>query len=124
LRQPAREALVEQLRLSQAIDSSLVRAWSAHDEIQRVQQEREALLSPALKDSCATLATRGSTSLSGVADALSDVAVGVQAADCAPAQGLREAYRACDALVDKLIGRWRKLEPALRAAAGAPPNRP
>jgi hypothetical protein len=59
-----------------------------------------------------------------VAGSLIDIAIGVQAADTAPAQGLREAFAECDALVDALITRWRRLEPLLREASAARPNRP
>jgi hypothetical protein len=79
--------LAEQLRLSQAIDSTLVRAWAAHDAIDRAQKESADALSPALKDSLASLGTRGGTSLTGAAAALTDIAIGVQSADTAPPQG-------------------------------------
>jgi photosystem II stability/assembly factor-like uncharacterized protein len=116
--------LAEQLRLSQAIDSTLVRAWAAHDAIDRAQKESADALSPALKDSLASLGTRGGTSLTGAVAALTDIAIGVQSADTAPPQGLRDGYRACAALVDGLIERWHRLEPMLREASAARPNRP
>ena len=118
-----RTCVVVAHRLSQAIDSALVRAWSAHDAIQRAEKDAGAL-TPALRDSLATLATRGNTSLAGAASALTDIAIGVQSADTRPPQGLREGYRACAELVDGLIERWQRLEPMLREAAAAHPNRP
>jgi photosystem II stability/assembly factor-like uncharacterized protein len=118
------DGLVEQLQLSHAIDSTLVRAWVAHDEIEQARKERGGALAPALRDSLATLGTLGGTSLSGAANALTDIAIGVQSADTAPPQGLKEGYRACAALVDGLIERWRRLEPQLREASAARPNRP
>jgi hypothetical protein len=118
------DGLVEQLQLSHAIDSTLVRAWVAHDEIEQARKERGDALAPALRDSLATLGTLGGTSLSGAANALTDIAIGVQSADTAPPQGLKEGYRACAALVDGLIERWRRLEPQLREASAARPNRP
>jgi hypothetical protein len=116
--------LIEQLRLSHAIDSTLVRTWTAHDAIEQARKEAGEGLAPALRDSLAVLATRGGTSLSGAADALTDIAIGVQSADNSPPQGLREGYRACAALVDGLIERWHQLEPRLREASAARPNRP
>ena len=116
--------LVEQLQLSHAIDSTLVRAWNAHDEIERARQEGGDALAPALRDSLVTLGTRGGTSLAGAADALTDIAIGVQSADTAPPQGLRDGYRAVARLVDGLIERWRRLQPLIREPAAARPNRP
>jgi photosystem II stability/assembly factor-like uncharacterized protein len=116
--------LVAQLELSHAIDSTLVRTWAAHDAIEAARKEAGDGLSPALRDSLMTLGTRGGTSLAGAADALTDIAIGVQSADNSPPQGLREGYRACATLVDGLIERWRRLEPALREASAARPNRP
>ena len=118
------EGLAEQLALSQAIDSTLVRAWATHDEVLRADRELAGSLTPALKDSLAVLSTKGNTSLNGAAGSLVDIAIGVQAADTAPAQGLRDAFAACDALVDALITRWHQLEPLLREATVARPNRP
>ena len=118
------EGLAEQLQLSRDIDSSLVRVWRAHDEIERAQKEAADALTPALRDSLTVLASRGGASLSGAADALTDIAIGVQSADTPPPQGLREGYRACESLVDGLIERWRRLEPGLRDALSAHPNRP
>jgi hypothetical protein len=117
-------ALSQQLALSQAIDSTLVRAWSAHDEIERAQKETADALTPALRDSLVSLATRSGTSLAGAANSLTDIAIGVQSADTPPPQGLREGYRALATLVDGLIERWQRLEPMLREAAAAHPNRP
>jgi len=117
-------ALYQQLALSQAIDSTLVRAWSTHDKIERAGKEAGETLTPALRDSLASLGTRGGTSLAGAANSLTEIAVGVQAADTPPPQGLREGYRACAALVDGLIERWQRLEPVLREAAAAHSNRP
>ena len=118
------EGLVEQLELSKAIDATLVRAWSAHDDIERARKEAGDALAPAMRDSLASLGTRGAKSLAGAAGSLTDIAIGVQSADTAPPQGLREGYRACAALVDGLIERWQRLEPALREASAARPNRP
>ena len=118
------EGLAEQLELSKAIDATLVRAWSAHDDIERARKEAGDALAPAMRDSLASLGTRGATSLAGAAGSLTDIAIGVQSADTAPPQGLREGYRACAALVDGLIERWQRLEPALREASAARPNRP
>jgi hypothetical protein len=118
------EALAQQLALSHAIDSTLVRAWTAHDAVERAGKEGAKTLAPALRDSLVSLGTRGGTSLAGAADALTDIAIGVQSADTAPPQGLREGYRACAVLVDGLIERWRRLEPMLREASAAQPNRP
>ena len=70
------------------------------------------------------LSTKGNTSLTGVAGSLIDIAIGVQAADTAPAQGLRDAFAECDAFVGALITRWHRLEPLLREASAARPNRP
>jgi photosystem II stability/assembly factor-like uncharacterized protein len=117
-------ALAEQLQLSHAIDSALVRAWTAHDAIERARKQGGDALTPALRDSLVSLGTRGGTSLAGAADALTDIAIGVQSADTAPPQGLRQGYRACADLVDRLIERWRHLEPMLREASAARPNRP
>ena len=74
--------------------------------------------------SLAVLSTKGKTSLTGVAGSLVDIAIGVQAADTAPAQGLRDAFAECDAFVDALITRWHRLEPLLQEAPAARPNRP
>jgi hypothetical protein len=116
-------ALSQQLALSQAIDSTLVRAWSAHDEIEHAGKEAGETLTPALRDSMVSLGTRGGTSLAGAASSLVDIAIGVQAADTPPPQGLREGYRALATLVDGLIARWQRLEPMLREASAVHPNR-
>jgi len=118
------EGLAEQLALSQAIDSTLVRTWAAHDEVLRADRELGGSLTPALKDSLAVLSTKGKTSLTWVAGSLVDIAIGVQAADTAPAQGLRDAFAECDAFVDALLTRWHRLEPLLREGSAARPNQP
>jgi len=108
--------LEAQLRLSQAIDSTLQRVWSAHDAITRARGTRGGALDPALRDSLAAIAGPGPASLSAVADQLTQLAISTQSADSAPSQGLEEAFHACDARTTGLISRWRGLEATLPPA--------
>jgi hypothetical protein len=105
--------LEAQLRLSQAIDSTLQRAWAAHDAITGARSTRGSALDPALRDSLAALAGPGPASLSAVADQLTQLAISAQSADSAPSQGLEEAFRACEARTTGLISRWHGLETSL-----------
>ena len=114
-----RRSLEDQLALSQAIDSTLRRALTAHDAIERASKDRGGSLDPATTDSLAAIGSRGGASLSGVADALAELATGVQAADAAPSRGMQDAYRACAERVTGLIERWRRIEAAL---ATVPPS--
>jgi photosystem II stability/assembly factor-like uncharacterized protein len=102
--------LVEQLRLTQAIDSVLAGACSGRDAIAQTMRAHGTALPPALADSLAAIAGPGAASLAGVADALSELANAVQAADAGPTQGMREAFAACDTLAQTLITRWRRME--------------
>jgi hypothetical protein len=116
----AADDLVGQLRLSQAIDSTLRRTWSAHDAVTEARRVRAGALAPVLADSLAALAGPGPASLSAVADQLTRLAISVQSADTAPSHGLEEAYRACEALVAGLLSRWHRIELMLPpATAGA-----
>ncbi len=93
----------------------------------RQSQPLEVRLNPRVSVSPEGLAvpsTKGNTSLTGVIGSLVDIAIGVQAADTAPAQGLRDAFAECDAFVDALITRWHRLEPLLRESSAVRPNRP
>jgi photosystem II stability/assembly factor-like uncharacterized protein len=116
-------ALAEQLRLSQAIDSTLQLAWSASDAIERATKERGASLVPPLADSLAGIASRGDASLAGVSGDLTELATTVQAADAGPTQGQRDAFHACAERVAGLVERWHRLEAGLGAAPSASKNR-
>lgn len=113
------DEMVEQLRLSQAIDAALRHTWAAHDTITQVLRARKGALG-ALSDSLSTLAGPGGASLTAVADALTQLAISVQAADAAPSQGLQAAFRAYETLMTDLISRWRRIESTLPAASGSP----
>ena len=116
--------LEAQLRLSQAIDSTLQRAWAAHDAITRARSTRGNALDPALRDSLAALAGPGPASLTAVTDQLTQLAISAQSADSAPSRGLEEAFHACEARTTGLITRWRSVEAALPPGSGIPRQAP
>jgi hypothetical protein len=105
--------LVEQLRLTQAIDSVLASACAARDAAAQAMRAGSAVMPPALADSLTAITGPGAASLAGVADALSELANAVQAADAGPTQGMREAFAACEALARSLIVRWDRTETSL-----------
>ena len=111
--------LVGQLRLSQAIDSTLRRTWFAYDTVTEARRARAGALAPALADSLAALGGPGTASLSAVADQLTRLATSVQSADTAPSHGLEEAYRACEALVTELVSRWHRIQLTFPPAAAS-----
>ena len=109
--------LEAQLRLSQAIDSTLQRAWAAHDAITGARSTRGSALDPALARFVGgARRPRPGQPLrgGGPAHPARDLgAVGRQRTS----QGLEEAFRACEARTTGLISRWHGLETS-RIAAG------
>ena len=112
-------ALAEQLHLSRAIDSALVRTWSAHDAIARVMRERGDALAPAIADSLVQISRHGDASLTGVAGVLTGLARAVQSADTGPSQGQRDVFTACEERLAGLLERWRRIGTPLGTADGA-----
>jgi photosystem II stability/assembly factor-like uncharacterized protein len=108
--------LAEQLRLSQAIDSTLGIACAARDAALHAMRAGGRPLPPGLADSLAAIAGPGAASLEWAVDALTELAIEVEAADAGPTQGMREAFGACEALARSLIARWRRIAADLAPA--------
>ena len=103
-------ALREQRDLEFSAIEALKRGMAASQEIAHLRAQRGAGLIGAVADSVAAVAGTGGAGLRAVTGNLTTLVREIEAADSAPAQGMKEAVRACAAEVDALIRRWRRVE--------------
>ena len=106
-------ALQAQLELARACESSLARAVPA---CRAMRQQRDgAGRGTALADSLAAIADAPQIGLASVCSTIARLMEGIEAADAAPSQGMRDALADCDRRAEALLERWHALD-----AAGVP----